>query len=111
MSSVTAPWTDEQVEALWAWQHSAYVHPYTCGNRDDNHPHEDEFGDHGVLRPTNDGWTCPFCDYRQDWAHAFSFGPVPDGWPDLDYEALADEAERGYDVSHLRKPKRRRAQP
>lgn len=57
-----APWTDEEVAALNEWQASGKFHPYTCGkcrNRD------------GLLA-TNDGWICPTCDYKQDWAHGFS---------------------------------------
>jgi hypothetical protein len=26
-------------------------------------------GDRGVLVPTVRGWICPFCDYKQNWAH------------------------------------------
>jgi hypothetical protein len=26
-----------------------------------------------MLMATSDGWVCPFCDYRQDWAHDFMF--------------------------------------
>lgn len=72
---IEAPWTDEQIAALEAWQRSPYVHPYTCAHRD-GHPHEPEYGDHGVLRPTVDGWVCLHCDYTQNWAHTFSLQPV-----------------------------------
>ncbi len=55
-----APWTPEQVEALNRYQSSGFVHEFTCG------------GDHPgsrVLLATTEGWRCPTCDSRQDWAH------------------------------------------
>lgn len=55
-----APWTDEQVAALSAYQTSGGMHPYTC-------PHG---GAHPPLIPTVEGWRCAGCNYRQDWAHA-----------------------------------------
>ena len=61
---IKAPWTDEQVEGLNAFQHSGVLHEFTCGKRD-NHKGE------GLLRATNDGWVCDECDYTQNWAHAF----------------------------------------
>lgn len=66
METVRAPWTEEQIERLAAWQLNPAVHPYTCGNRDD-HPMDPE-GDYGVLVPTENGWVCRHCDYTQDWA-------------------------------------------
>lgn len=77
MTRVFAPWTQEQAAALVRWQKSNYVHPFTCPNRGDgNHSttvHSREGGDLGELVPTKDGWFCPSCDYRQDWAHDFMF--------------------------------------
>lgn len=67
---IRAPWTDDQVEALNKFQKSRKFHPFTCGNRH-GHPYEEEYGDHGVLRATNSGWVCPFCDYTQNWAWDF----------------------------------------
>lgn len=56
---VRAPWTALQVAALNRRQADDRYHPYTCGN------------DHcrGVLIAEPDGWRCPRCSYRQDWAH------------------------------------------
>jgi len=80
MSQIKAPWTQEQVDALNAWQASDYVHPFTCGNR---HTPEHKIyaqqhgqGDHGILVATPEGWKCPVCDYVQDWAHDFMFSPA-----------------------------------
>jgi hypothetical protein len=56
---IKAPWTDEQVARLKAWQENNMVHSYTCGND----------SKHADLIPTRDGWVCPDCDYKQDWAH------------------------------------------
>jgi hypothetical protein len=56
-----APWTPQQVDALNYFQRRGDVHEYTCPN------------DHGdadrTLFATKDGWRCPHCDYRQNWAH------------------------------------------
>jgi hypothetical protein len=57
---IKAPWTDEQVAALNRWQQAGFVHPFTCYDGDD-------------LVATRDGWVCPHCNYKQDWAHAFMF--------------------------------------
>ena len=75
---VHAPWTEAQIERLKEWQRSGFVHPYTCGKRDDNHAWNDWGMDYGVLIPTRKGWVCPDCDYTQNWAHKFSFEPIPD---------------------------------
>jgi hypothetical protein len=70
MTSIKAPWTYEQVEALQLYQDSGIFHPFTCGNRDD---HPVVHGDKGILIPTVRGWICQFCDYTQDWAHPAMF--------------------------------------
>jgi hypothetical protein len=53
---IKAPWTPEQVEALWRHQVNPIVHPYTCICGEN-------------LVPTPDGWVCEKCPYRQNWAH------------------------------------------
>jgi hypothetical protein len=66
---VTAPFTLAQVKSLNAYQQSGYIHPFTCGSgrrKDAAH-----FDGEGVLLATADGWVCLFCDYTQDWAHAW----------------------------------------
>ena len=76
--------TPDQVLKLWQHQFGPWrepfdtesdlpsrMHPYTCGNRA-NHPVM--AGDRGVLVPTVNGWICPFCDYKQDWAHGVNDG-------------------------------------
>jgi hypothetical protein len=55
-----APWTQDQVDGLTRWQTSGVVHEYTCGTDSSHRP----------LVATVDGWTCPDCPYRQDWAIA-----------------------------------------
>lgn len=70
-----APWTQEQVDALNRFQESGQFHPFTCGsgNRcDDKH-----LDGEGRLVATVDGWVCPYCDYKQDWAHEFMFMDLP----------------------------------
>lgn len=65
MSIIVPPWTDSQVRMLGVYQTLDAFHPYTCGGLDCL----------ASLIPTEDGWTCPDCDYVQMWAHAFSAGP------------------------------------
>jgi hypothetical protein len=73
MAVIKAPFTLEEVEALNRWQRDGRNHPLTCGgNRKDQHHLDGE----GVLVATTAGWVCPYCDYRQDWAHDFMAGPV-----------------------------------
>jgi hypothetical protein len=79
---VCAPWTKEQVAALDRWQRCDWVHPFTCGGerRDVAHLLYAEAAGHkdfGVLVATPDGWLCPTCNYRQNWAHEFMFHPPP----------------------------------
>ena len=67
-------WTPEQVAMLEARQADTSQHPYTCGGdrSDDTHrqiAEEDCHRDTGLLYPTERGWKCPACDYRQFWAH------------------------------------------
>jgi len=72
------PWTQEQVDRLNAYQHSGRFHPFTCGNDRGDEAHrsyaEERGEDWGLLIATPEGWKCPVCDYRQDWAHDFMFG-------------------------------------
>lgn len=61
-----APWTQDQINSLNAYQLSGVCHPYTCGGgsrKDDRH-----LDGEGVLIATPDGWMCPYCDYRQEFA-------------------------------------------
>ncbi len=65
---ITAPFTQEQVDALNEWQKNGRFHPFTCGNDRTNEKHLDG---EGLLVATLEGWICPFCDYKQNWAHSF----------------------------------------
>lgn len=60
--TITAPWTPDQVDRLNRFQHTGYVHPFTCPDAHD--------GADRTLVATKAGWVCPHCDYRQNWAHA-----------------------------------------
>jgi hypothetical protein len=55
-----APFTEDQVKSLAAFQADPWMHPFTCR---DNHA-----GDR-VLKIGMTGWTCAACDYAQDWCH------------------------------------------
>jgi len=69
MEQIRPPWTPEQVEALNRYQKSGLMHPYTCGG---NRKDENHLDNEGILVATKKGWICPYCDYNQDWAHAFT---------------------------------------
>lgn len=61
--------TKEQVDSLNRYQSDGRFHPFTCGNRKDiQKTHADG---EGILVATEDGWICPYCDYKQEWAHEF----------------------------------------
>lgn len=66
--------TPEQVQELERHQRERIYHPFTCANRGDG-KHGDIDGDTGILVPTVRGWICRYCDYTQDWAHAFMAQP------------------------------------
>ncbi|MFH8483034.1 hypothetical protein [Streptomyces sp. NPDC018055] len=70
-ATITAPWTDEQVDALTRYQDAEEMHPFTCGNL-----HSD--GRSPVLDATSNGWRCPRpdCNYEQDWAYSFMAAPA-----------------------------------
>ena len=71
---VFAPWTEEQVDALYEYQHGGWGHPFTCGSCRDKYHVE------GTLVATTDGWTCETCDDVQAWAYAAMFEGPPPGW-------------------------------
>lgn len=70
MSDTHVPFTDDEVESLNGYQKARVFHPFTCGNRGDE-KHARINSPEDVLVATSDGWVCPYCDYRQDWAHAW----------------------------------------
>ena len=69
LEQIYAPFTPEQVAILNDYQTTGRGHPFTCGsgNRDDDAHLDGE----GILVASVEGWKCPFCDYRQDWAYKF----------------------------------------
>ena len=74
MVIIRAPWTPEQVEALNRYQNDQSKEALTCGSvsahsLDPKYPHMGYEG--RVLVAKKDGWHCPSCSYRQDWAHDF----------------------------------------
>ncbi len=60
-------WTQEYIDALNAHQRNEQFHPYTCGSG--RRTDKDHLDGEGVLVATPEGWKCPYCDYKQDWAH------------------------------------------
>ena len=79
--TIKAPWTQEQVDALNAYQRDGWMHPYTCCGPDGCRDRLGVDGDDRELVATKDGWVCRTCDYTQDWAHAFSAQPNPFATP------------------------------
>jgi len=74
MSQVEAPWDDDQVASLKAYQASNFVHPFT-GARGPG-------GEETKLIPTREGWVeCEGGPVVQRWAHDFM---VDWGWRSLD---------------------------
>lgn len=70
-----APWTAQQVKFLNEFQSGGQFHPFTCGGNRMDEAHtayqKEHGGDFGQLVATTEGWECPVCDYRQEWAHGF----------------------------------------
>ena len=59
---VKAPFTDDQVRSINAYQKSGAFHPFTCGTE----------GCQGILRATREGMVCDTCrQWTQDWVHDF----------------------------------------
>lgn len=63
---VSVPFTTDEADSLNAYQASGIGHPFTCGNDECRGP--DKLAGRGVLRADPVGWTCPHCDYMQEWA-------------------------------------------
>jgi hypothetical protein len=80
VNQIKAPWTDEQVATLNAYQKPpSMYHPFTCGSLDHPRIEEVPFGEFEkgrTLIATNNGWHCPTCPYVQDWAWDFMFTPL-----------------------------------
>lgn len=95
-NKIFAPFTEEQVKKLQAWQNYGEgdpvningftvripIHPFTCCSHEGcerlKQPNE------GALIPTTDGWVCPCGKYTQNWCHDFMVeeqeqDPVPPG--------------------------------
>ena len=66
---LVAPWSEDQVKSLNAYQACSWRHPFTCGEREPD-------GTEHVLVATSRGWYCLRCfargrGYAQSWCHAF----------------------------------------
>lgn len=60
---IEAPFTDEQVKSIDAFQKNKYMPKFTCGNDSCNHV---------ALTVTKDGFSCPQCyNWSQNWCHDF----------------------------------------
>jgi hypothetical protein len=63
-----APWTEDQVASLNAYQADPPFHPYTCFF--DGGIQHGDLGSETRLVAHADGWHCPECSYTQDWAQS-----------------------------------------
>lgn len=61
VAAIVTPWNSAAVAALNAYQRSGRFHGYTCPEHTTR-----------ILVAHNDGWRCPDCHYRQNWALAES---------------------------------------
>lgn len=59
--------TPQEVHSLNEYQNAGVMHPFTCGG---GHRGAHPDGE-GILVATTKGWVCPYCDYRQNWAHVW----------------------------------------
>jgi hypothetical protein len=87
MAHIYAPFTDEQVEKLKAWQSGEKTFPTEIGEGGPNPttihvpPHPFTSGledcdrlkqpDEGALIHSTEGWTCPCGKYKQNWCNDF----------------------------------------
>lgn len=71
MSTIKAPFTEEQVEALNNYQQESGFHPFTCLHNLHNECGRSNKDEEGVLIASKEGWICPCGKWRQDWAHDF----------------------------------------
>jgi len=86
-----APFTDEQVSELNAYQDSAVFHPFTCNNSECR----------AILVAVRDGWVCPNEQaamndspaVQQTWAHRFMADGTWRMQPNI--SRLSAENERG----------------
>jgi hypothetical protein len=72
---IYAPWTPEQAANLNGYQFSGAGHPFTCGV-DTCLAGDSAVGGHSrsgrtVMLAAADGWECPACGWRQNWALRF----------------------------------------
>ncbi len=58
-NQILAPFTDDQITSLNEYQASGVFHPFTCGGSIECRTN---------LIATKEGWTCPNCNYTQEWA-------------------------------------------
>jgi hypothetical protein len=67
--------TEDQIKSFNDFQHAGVFHPFTCGSgrRTDEHHLDGE----GLLVLGEEGLECPYCDYKQNWAHSFM---LDDSW-------------------------------
>lgn len=102
----TKIFTPEQVIRLNDYQSSGMFHPFTCGSGERcDASHGGDKGDGGILVATVRGWICPWCDYKQDWAHEFmkDWGTGPEK---AEIERLHQRLEAGMnDAGYKKEPK------
>src|ERR1051325_6795476 len=83
MAIIYAPFTNEQVLKLIAWQEGCVhftinvgdkiinvpPHPLRCSH--DGCERLEQPNEGALMIPTNEGWVCPCGKWKQDWCHDF----------------------------------------
>lgn len=64
-----APWTENEVRSINAYQLAGAGHPFTCARRGTSHRQRSD-RDLGTLVAYQGGLLCPDCGYSQLWVHA-----------------------------------------
>lgn len=77
MTTIHAPFSPAQVEALNRFQKDGRYHPFTCPGED-----AECRMDQRELIATPAGWICVCGAYKQSWAHSWMAGH-PDNYPGL----------------------------
>lgn len=70
-----AKFTEEEIKSFNEYQLSGIFHPFTCGS--ERRTDKDHLDGEGLLVLDEGGLECPYCEYRQDWAHGFM---LDDSW-------------------------------
>ncbi len=75
MEKITAPFSEDQVNALNHYQEHTNFHPFTCWGVGCKKLYQNNGG---KLMATPEGWICPCAEFKQDWAYKIMTEPADD---------------------------------